>query len=113
MDRSQRLGKRDFETLYQKGAALSGPLLALRHLENGDGRTRWGFAVGKRLAKHAVLRNRVRRRLREAARSLPVPAGHDFVLTARQGAVEARQSELRVALEQLLRRAGLLADVAQ
>lgn len=87
---------------------VHGPLLVVRVRANEEGRTRWGFAVGRRLDKRATARNRVRRRMREAARQLPVREGYDVIVTARQGAMTASFWELRKALERQLRRAKVL-----
>jgi ribonuclease P protein component len=49
---------------------------------------RFGFTVTKKIGG-AVVRNRVRRRLKEAVRALPpglARPGHDYVLIARAGA---------------------------
>jgi ribonuclease P protein component len=61
---------------------------------------RFGFTVTKKIGK-AVLRNRIRRRLKEAVRTaeaLPVRTGHDYVLIARIEALRlgfhAMQAEL-------------------
>lgn len=109
MKRARRLRKgREFDAVYEEGTVVSGPLLVLRYRPNEVGRTRWGFAVGRRLTKKATLRNRVRRRLREAARTLPVREGYDVVVTARPRALEATYWELRDGLTAALRRAGLL-----
>ena len=109
MERARRLRKgTEFDTVYQKGTVTGGPLLALRRLPNGAACSRWGFAVGKRLWKRAVTRNRIKRRLKEAVRSLPVVPGFDFVVTARAGAGEASFQDLRAALAKLLRRAHAL-----
>jgi ribonuclease P protein component len=114
VERSQRLRKgEEFDTAYREGTVTGGPLLVVRQRANDLGTVRWGFAVGKRLAKQAVTRNLVKRRLREAARGLPVPGGHDVIVTARQGAVEASYAELRRALEQGLVRAGLLGKTGE
>jgi ribonuclease P protein component len=59
----------------------------------------------------AVVRNRVRRRLRELLRSLPIAEGHDLVITARPEAALAHFTDLRAELTLLLRRAKLLVDV--
>jgi ribonuclease P protein component len=111
VERARRLRKgSEFDTVYQKGTVVSGPLLVVRHLPNADGPTRWGFAVGKRISKKAVERNLVRRRLREGARVLPVTPGRDIVVTARAKALEASFSELQAALAAVLERAGLLEE---
>lgn len=108
MERERRLKKgTEFDTAYREGTVVSGPLVVIRHRGNDLGVTRWGFAVGKRLAKAAVERNHTRRRLREAARVLGVAPGHDIIVTARGGALRAPFGELSEALERGLRRAGL------
>lgn len=68
------------------------------------GRTRWGFAVGRRLVAKAHDRNRVRRRLREVAREAGVGEGWDIVVVARDGAVGARFDALVEELRRLVRR---------
>jgi ribonuclease P protein component len=111
MKRAERLRKgREFDTAYSKGTVVSGPLLVVRVLPNGLDYSRWGFAVGKRLAKHATDRNRTRRRLREIARALPVRPGYDVIVTARNGCLEATSNRLKVAFSTVLAKAGLLED---
>ena len=69
---------------------------------------RFGFAIGKRVGG-AVVRNRVRRRLREILRALPLAPGHDLVLTSGATSATATFQELRTAVDWCARRAGLLA----
>lgn len=111
MERARRLRKgKELDTVYQKGTAVSGPLLVVRFVRGQEGPTAWGFAVGKRIAKQAVARNRIRRRLREAARQLEVADGLGIVVTARAKALGASFEELRAELEAMLRRAGVLEE---
>ena len=86
------------------------PLLVLYVAPNELARTRVGVTVSHRVGK-AVVRNRVRRRIREAARArLPqLPPGHDLLFIARPTSAGAGWAELRDAVETLLRRARLLA----
>ena len=63
-------------------------LMQMRAREDGDPRIRVGFTATRKIGG-AVVRNRAKRRLREAARAL-VPLhgkpGHDYVFVARMGA---------------------------
>jgi ribonuclease P protein component len=69
---------------------------------------RIGFTVTKRTARRAVERNRIRRRLKEAARVSPdveFQRGCDYVLVGRRSAIHAPfaaiEAELASALRQL------------
>jgi ribonuclease P protein component len=55
-----------------------------------------------------VVRNRVRRRLREIVASLAVAQGWDLMLSARPGAAGVEFKELGKAVTEVLRRAGVL-----
>ncbi|TET37610.1 MAG: ribonuclease P protein component [Dehalococcoidia bacterium] len=108
MRREQRLTReRDFEAVFSKGRSWSNNLVVLRALPNELGLNRYGFSVGKRLGK-AVVRNRVKRLLREGAKLTPTKDGWDVVFIARQKAAEADYHTLKGAIEELLSRARLL-----
>ena len=81
--------------------------MAVRSIANEQELTRYAFAISKRVGK-AVTRNRVRRRLREILRALPVRESFDIVLTVRPEAATATFQELKTELELLLNRAKLL-----
>ena len=110
MRRAQRLRhRREFAAVYRRGRPFRGALLVLRALPNSRPESRFGFTAGQALG-NAVVRNRIKRRLREAARSLPVAAGWDLVINSRRGAAEANYWQLRADLEGLLARAGVLQE---
>lgn len=97
-----------FQRLYHSRGYCDG-FLALYARKNRTNRNRVGITVSKKLG-HAVVRNRVRRRLREIyrlneAQFLP---GYDIVVVARSRAVEASFQELRESYLSLARKAGLL-----
>lgn len=104
-----RLGRlrkgREFDSVYAEGIVIGGPLFVVRAKRSRGSGTRWGFAVGKKLAPKAVVRNRVRRRLRSAVRTVGAPLDVDVVLTARPRLLEAPfqllQAELRRSLMKL------------
>lgn len=110
--RAQRLrSPRDFARAHRRGRRVGGQLVTLTYLrrEGEPAPARVGVVAGKRVGG-AVVRNRVKRRLREALRrELPrVPAGWDLVCGAKPPATEAPYSALAAELRALLARAGLL-----
>jgi ribonuclease P protein component len=112
MRREQRLTKsKDFATVYGKGRAFSNKLVVLRPAANSLRRNRYGFVVGRGVGG-AVLRNKVKRRLRGAIRSLPLESGWDVVVIARRPAAAADYDRLRRSLVGVLRRAGILRSSA-
>ena len=94
MQRRHRLSRsRDFDAVYRSGRSASTRFLVLywfpREESGESGEPRLGLAVPKSVG-NAVVRNRVKRQLREtwaelAGRARP---GHDYVLVARPGLAE-------------------------
>ena len=88
----------DFRRLYAKGKSAVTPYLVLYARPNRLGENRVGYTVSVKIG-HAVVRNRVRRRLREIYR-LNAPRlqpGYDFVIVARGRAVGCPYRKLEAA----------------
>jgi len=96
VQRRHRLSRsRDFDAVYRQGRSTSTRSLVLYWFprdEAGDV-PRLGLAVPKATGS-AVVRNRIKRQLREAWRAGldSVPPGFDYVLIARPGLPEAVES---------------------
>ncbi|OGO56152.1 MAG: ribonuclease P protein component [Chloroflexi bacterium RBG_16_70_13] len=99
----------DFAALQEHGAMRSHPLLAARTRRTDLETTRFGLATGRVLGS-AVVRNRVRRRLREALRVMApsFQPGWDVLIIARPAIVAADHEAVVTALGRLLGRAGVL-----
>lgn len=91
-----------------RGRSWSCQLLVMRVTPNDLARSRFGFSVSKRVGK-AVVRNKVKRRLREILRPVPLRPGRDIVFIARPPAAGADFAALREATVLLLSRADLIA----
>jgi ribonuclease P protein component len=59
--------QKDFKITYNKGKSVAGQYVVLYYLENGLGVNKFGFSISKKIGK-AVVRNRIRRILRECCR---------------------------------------------
>ena len=113
----QRLREnRDFRAIYARGRSYAHSLTVL-YVMRRQGETvdvapgrRIGFVVSKKQGD-AVVRNRIKRRLREAVRLL-LPAlkegPFDLIFLGRSGLKSAEWSEIQAAIRELLRRADLL-----
>lgn len=110
MDRQNRLRHTaGFARVRQEGRTVSSRLLglgALRLRDDPDVPVRCGFVVSRRVGK-AVIRNRVRRRLRAIMHPIVPELEHGWVLafSARPAAATASYQELVGAVTDLLRRA--------
>ncbi len=112
MRKEQRLRRRkDFAAAYRQGRTQSNQLLVLRVRANGSDVTRFGFVAGK-VVGGAVVRNRVKRRLREAARSIETKPGLDIVIGARKSSAAVDYWRLRQALVALMKRTDVLAPAS-
>jgi ribonuclease P protein component len=96
--RRHRLSRsRDFDAVYRRGRSVSTRFLTLywfsREDESLAADARLGLAVPKAVGS-AVVRNRIKRRLREAFRPrLPeLPQDRDYVLVVRPGLAEAAEA---------------------
>jgi ribonuclease P protein component len=99
----------DFSRLAEKGVSRTHPLLVGRFVRTDGDETRFGFATGRRLGG-AVVRNRVRRRLREVLRAMApsFQPGWDVLIIARPAIVEADHAALVNAMRRVLRSGGVL-----
>ncbi len=113
MERSLRLRRAsEIRRVYDEGRSWSHPLLAVVARPNGLAYTRLGFAASRSVGS-AVVRNRARRLLREAARHL-LPAlapGWDIMLIARAQIRGTCEQQVEGALSALLRRSELARPV--
>ena len=84
-----------FRRLYRKGQSSVQPCMVVYCQKNRQGKTRLGVTVSTKLGK-AVVRNRVRRRLRELYRlhKAELLPGYDLIVVARVRAVDMPYAKL-------------------
>ena len=103
----------DFAALQRDGTSRSHTLLHARFRRTDLGTTRFGLSTGRRLGG-AVVRNRVRRRLRVALRAMApsFQPGWDVLIIARPAIVGADHDALVGAVRRVLLKGGVLGGPA-
>ncbi|HLD82155.1 MAG TPA: ribonuclease P protein component [Patescibacteria group bacterium] len=110
--RSSRIRlSRDYERLFQYGRSFHTPYLTLKTVQNQQDLNRFGIVVSNKVDKRAVVRNKMKRRLRAAARKYE-PAftkrGVDCAFFAKKEVLTLSSEELSENVETLLKKAKLL-----
>jgi ribonuclease P protein component len=110
--RSNRLSKGQFDETMEKGRIFHSPLFLLRSFDAGDGKSfRASVVAPKRIAKTAVTRNAMRRRMYAAARPLLRMVGKTglrAIVFATRKATTATMTEMTCDLRDLFVKAGVL-----
>jgi len=102
----------DFQDLRRSGRVVRHAALHLSFKSNGLEHNRYGWIISRQVGG-AVVRNRLRRQLREIMRlrRRRLVTGYDIVLIARPAVIGKPYADLARIVDELLERAGLLRDI--
>jgi ribonuclease P protein component len=100
------LHRPEFERVYRNGKRRSSRLFAILYAPNGLSCSRFGMSVGRALGG-AVVRNRIRRRVREVLRRRrqEISSGWDIILHPRGTVATANFADMAAELVSLLQSA--------
>jgi ribonuclease P protein component len=110
LKKQYRLKKKyQFNYVYRVGKSVGGKYLVIYSAPSKNKNIHVGIVVSKKLG-HAVVRNRTKRRIREAiSPALPVLAkNYNVVIIARQSILDATYWQIAADLENTLKKANLL-----
>ncbi|MED4600599.1 ribonuclease P protein component [Paenibacillus validus] len=111
MEKKNRLTKREyFDKVYKHGKSSANHQFVLYYkAQPQQASFRLGVSVSKKLG-NAVVRNRIRRVLKEIIRlnAPKIPGGYDLILIARKPVVEMSYREIEKSVFHVLKRASLL-----
>ncbi|MGQ9632351.1 MAG: ribonuclease P protein component [bacterium] len=101
----------DFKFAFNRGRRVGNNCFTIHILRRNSG-SRLGIVVSRKVSKHAVHRNRIKRLLREVYRTVKGEFlfGADVVVVVRESALSCDFQGIKDSFVGLLKRAGMLRD---
>lgn len=98
--------KKDFEKIFKSGQSAREDFLLLKYLNNNLIENRFGFIVSQKVSKKATMRNKLKRRLREAVRDnlKRMKGGRDGILIALPGLEKKESAELKETVSKIFKK---------
>ncbi|HPJ80276.1 MAG TPA: ribonuclease P protein component [Candidatus Portnoybacteria bacterium] len=91
-----RLKKRnDIDRVFKNGKTIAGKFIVVRAVKNQLENNRFTFVVSKKTSRKAVVRNKIKRQMRESIRKLKFKNGFDFVVIALPAIVDKKFLEIK------------------
>ena len=104
--------QKDVKQVAKKGKNISSPILNFKYANNNLKVSRFAFVVSVGISKKAVVRNRVRRQLREILRLLikdsKIKPGYDGMFYTKKSIIEKKYQDLEKTVRYLLHKANLI-----
>ena len=97
--------EKEFKDVFQKGKGFKNNFLFLKIKKNNLEYNRLGIVVSKKISNKAVVRNQVKRRLREIIKkeSEIIKPGWDIVLVAQPGIEKQKFTSLKEEVDKLIK----------
>jgi len=101
--------KKDFSLIFKKGLGVKEGFLFIKTTLNRSGESRFAFVVSQKVSKSAVVRNKIRRILKELIKGHleQTKTGIDGVLIVYPGIDYKKKDEIADKLEKLFKKAKL------
>ena len=102
--------EKDIKTLFARGKSVFGSFVGLKFFKNNLPVSRFAVVAGIKVSKSAVVRNRLKRQVRQIVHSKldSIALGHDVLLFLKPQAVGKTFDELQVQVLLSLKKAKLL-----
>ncbi len=96
--------KKDFERVFKRGKGFKEDFLFIKIIKNDLETSRFGFIVSQKISKKAVIRNKIKRRMRESVRTALKDAarGYDIVFLPSSDITKRSFKEINEAINKAL-----------
>ncbi|MDD4996076.1 MAG: ribonuclease P protein component [Patescibacteria group bacterium] len=100
----------DFARVAQKGKMIFGQEVSLKWIKNDLNYSRFGITVSLKVDKRAVMRNKIKRRIRAILKKylLQFVLGYDFLILTRPKIKELDFQQIESAILKIFKKGGLI-----
>jgi len=93
----------DINRVFKRGNTIAGNFIFLRSAKNNLGLSRFAFIVGFKVSRKAVIRNKIKRNLREVVRKnlSQIKSGLDFLIIAKPSIINKNSKEIETEMKKL------------
>ncbi|MBI5022566.1 MAG: ribonuclease P protein component [Candidatus Magasanikbacteria bacterium] len=103
---------RDFKRIFKFGQSFYSRNLQLKLAKKAVGDSKFGFVIGLTVSKKAIVRNRLKRQVREAVRLMYksglIKPNFDVVIKIKSSLIGADYKDIKAEVEYLLGKSGIL-----
>lgn len=94
---------KDFDNVFKKGKTIANKFVFLKVVKNNLDITRFGWIVSTKISKKAVIRNKIKRQLREISREnlSNIKPGFDIAIVVKPKILDKSYQEIKHELENL------------
>lgn len=102
--------KKDFDAIFKEWKFKRSLFILLGIKKNDLNYSRFGIIVSKKIAKKAVVRNKIKRKIREILRNRikEIDRGYDVVIIPSKEIVDKNYQEIKISLERGLKKIKIL-----
>lgn len=111
LKRKNRLKKKkDFEKVFKKGKRIKEDFLFFKYVPGPSGAFRCGVVVSQKVSKKAVVRNKIKRRIKSIVlqKMREAKTGGDFVFVVLPGSENKTFREIKETVNRIFKRARIL-----
>ena len=93
--------KRDINKVFKSGKTVAGRFIFIKIIANRLENNRFAFVVSTKISHKAVVRNKIKRQLREIIKRLEVENGFDFMIIAKPLIVGKNFQEIKQDIDEI------------
>ncbi|MFH1129462.1 MAG: ribonuclease P protein component [Patescibacteria group bacterium] len=93
--------KSDINNVFKKGKTVAGHFIFLRATKNELKDNRFAFVVSLKVSKKAVVRNKIKRQLREIVKQAELKQGFDFMIITKPSIIGKSFQEIKQDLNEI------------